>query len=127
MVTNQLIGGVGTVSTVSRLNKDGVWEKVVSVNDETREELGNTLSPPPPPLSFSPSLPPRSQLSHTHTHTYTHTHSLSLFPFPSLSQHDLLLLQLIGKMNWMAKQSSSGLTMDGVDDDSGTNRRIRLG
>ena len=35
-----LIGGVGTVSTVSRLNKDGVWEKVVTVNDDTREELG---------------------------------------------------------------------------------------
>ena len=31
---------MGTVSTVSRLNKDGVWEKVVTVNDDTREELG---------------------------------------------------------------------------------------
>ena len=66
-----LTGGVGTVSTISRLNKDGVWEKVVSVNDDTREELG--------------------------------------------------------KMNWMAKQLTGDESMGEGDEESGINRRIRLG
>ena len=32
-----LKGGGGSISTMGRLNKDGVWEKVVTVDDETRD------------------------------------------------------------------------------------------
>jgi len=34
-----LKGGSRTVTTTSRLNKDGAWERVVSVDDKTRDEL----------------------------------------------------------------------------------------